>query len=132
MQWSGSIIGLLFSLEGFAFFTEAIFLGIYLYGWERVAPWAHLGAGAVVTLSGVASALFVVTANAWMNTPTGFELVDGRAARVDPFAAMMNPHAVDESAHMVLAAFAATGFAVAGIHAGLSYAIGAISLISTP
>ncbi len=119
MQWSGSIIGLLFSLEGFAFFTEAIFLGIYLYGWERVAPWAHLGAGAVVTLSGVASALFVVTANAWMNTPTGFELVDGRAARVDPFAAMMNPHAVDESAHMVLAAFAATGFAVAGIHAGL-------------
>src|SRR5688572_30498239 len=78
MKWAGAIIGMPFSLEGFAFFTEAIFLGIYLYGWERVSPRAHLASGAIVALSGAASAVFVVIANAWMNTPTGFRLVDGK------------------------------------------------------
>ena len=72
MKWAGAIIGMPFSLEGFAFFTEAIFLGIYLYGWNRVSPRMHLFAGVVVALSGAASALFVVIANGWMNTPTGF------------------------------------------------------------
>ena len=67
-----------FSLEGFAFFTEAIFLGIYLYGWDRISPRAHLWAGVMVAVSGAASGIFVVIANAWMNTPTGFDLVDGR------------------------------------------------------
>src|SRR5687767_14824725 len=68
MAWAGSIIGMPFSLEGFAFFTEAIFLGIYLYGWNRVPPRAHLFAGAMVALSGALSGIFVVIANAWMNT----------------------------------------------------------------
>src|SRR5499425_2289991 len=75
MRWAGAIIGMPFSLEGFAFFTEAIFLGVYLYGWTRVSPRAHLAAGVIVALSGAASAVFVVIANAWMNTPTGFRLV---------------------------------------------------------
>jgi cytochrome d ubiquinol oxidase subunit I len=117
MRWAGAIIGMPFSLEGFAFFTEAIFLGIYLYGWERVPPWAHLGSGAIVALSGAASAVFVVIANAWMNTPTGFRLVDGKPVDIDPIAAMMNPSALGETIHMLLAAYAAVGFAVAGIHA---------------
>src|SRR5215470_9096349 len=78
MAEAGAIIGMPFSLEGFAFFTEAIFLGTYLYGWERVSPRAHLAAGAIVALSGAASAIFVVIANAWMNTPTGFRLMDGK------------------------------------------------------
>jgi cytochrome d ubiquinol oxidase subunit I len=117
MKWAGGIIGLLFALEGFAFFTESIFLGVYLYGWERVPRRAHFLAGLVVAASGVASAVFVVTANAWMNTPRGFELIDGRPMRIDPIAAMGNPAAFAESLHMVLAAFAATGFMVAGIHA---------------
>src|ERR1700738_3345823 len=73
MEHAGAIIGMPFSLEGFAFFTEAIFLGIYLYGWERVPPRAHLAAGVVVALSGALSAVFVVSANAWMNTPAGFD-----------------------------------------------------------
>jgi cytochrome d ubiquinol oxidase subunit I len=119
MSWSGSIIGLLFSLEGFAFFTEAIFLGIYLYGWGRVSESAHLVAGLVVTLSGVASAVFVVMANGWMNAPVGFRLEGGRPVEIDPLAALLNPHGFHESLHMVLAAFAATGFAVAGIHSAL-------------
>src|ERR687883_274490 len=76
MKEAGAIIGMPFSLEGFAFFTEAIFLGIYLYGWNRVSRRAHLMAGILVAVSGVASAFFVVLANAWMNSPTGFRLVD--------------------------------------------------------
>jgi cytochrome d ubiquinol oxidase subunit I len=119
MEFAGAIIGLPFSLEGFAFFTEAIFLGIYLYGWERVSPRAHLLAGVAVLGSGVLSGVFVVIANAWMNAPTGFALLEGRIVHVDPLAAMANPAALTETAHMTLAAFAATGFAVAGIHAFL-------------
>jgi cytochrome d ubiquinol oxidase subunit I len=77
MEFAGSVIGMPFSLEGFAFFTEAIFLGIYLYGWKRVSSGAHLFAGFVVSASGLSSAIFVTIANAWMNTPTGFTLVNG-------------------------------------------------------
>ena len=119
MSWAGPIIGPLFALEGFAFFTEAIFLGLYLYGWKQLRPRVHLAAGIIVTFSGVASAIFVVIANAWMNAPTGFELSQGQPIHLDPIAAMRNPHAAGETVHMVLAAFAATGFAVAGIHAYL-------------
>ena len=119
MEFAGPIIGMPFSLEGFAFFTEAIFLGIYLYGWNRISRRAHLLAGVMVAVSGAASGVFVVIANAWMNAPTGFELVDGRAVNIDPIAGMMNPMAFQQTLHMTLAAYAATGFAVAGIHAFL-------------
>src|SRR5207245_7607454 len=76
MRYAGGIIGMPFSLEGFAFFTEAIFLGIYLYGWNRFPPRAHLFAGAIVAISGAVSGIFVVIANAWMTTPTGFRIID--------------------------------------------------------
>src|ERR1700674_4591784 len=80
MRYAGAIIGMPFSLEGFAFFTEAIFLGVYLYGWERVSPRAHLASGIIVAVSGSASAVFVVAVNAWMNTRVGFHLREGRLA----------------------------------------------------
>src|SRR5439155_21809353 len=117
MRYAGSVIGMPFSLEGFAFFTEAIFLGIYLYGWNRIPARAHLASGALVALSGALSGIFVVIANAWMNAPTGFRLVAGQPADVDPIAAMMNPAALSQTIHMTIAAYAATGLAVAGIHA---------------
>jgi cytochrome d ubiquinol oxidase subunit I len=117
MGYAGSIIGMPFSLEGFAFFTEAIFLGIYLYGWKRVPPRAHLFAGAMVAVSGALSGIFVVIANAWMNAPTGFRLVNGQLVDIDPIGAMLNPAALPQTLHMTLAAYAATGFVVAGIHA---------------
>lgn len=119
MEMAGPLIGMPFSLEGFAFFTEAIFLGIYLYGWDRIPPRAHLMAGVLVALSGVLSGIFVVIANAWMNTPTGFDLVDGVPVNIDPIRALLNPAAFQQTLHMTLAAYAATGFAVAGIHAFL-------------
>jgi cytochrome d ubiquinol oxidase subunit I len=118
MAYAGPIIGMPFSLEGFAFFLEAIFLGIYLYGWKRVSPEVHWWSGVGVFVSGAASAVFVVCANAWMNTPTGFELDEaGNVVSVDPFAAMWNPAAATQVVHMLLAIFVAIGFAVAGIHA---------------
>jgi cytochrome d ubiquinol oxidase subunit I len=119
MEFAGPVIGMPFSLEGFAFFTEAIFLGIYLYGWDRISPRAHLWAGILVAVSGAASGIFVVIANAWMNAPTGFEVVNGRVANVDPIAGMLNPMAFQQTLHMTLASYAATGLAVAGIHAFL-------------
>jgi cytochrome d ubiquinol oxidase subunit I len=119
MELAGGIIGMPFSLEGFAFFTEAIFLGVYLYGWDRISHRAHLWAGVAVAISGAASGIFVVTANSWMNSPAGFDLVGGRPVNIDPIAAMLNPMAFQQTLHMTLAAYAATGFAVAGIHAFL-------------
>src|SRR5690242_5418681 len=118
MEHAGPIIGMPFSLEGFAFFTEAVFLGVYLYGWERISRRAHLAAGWAVAVSGMLSALFVVIANAWMNAPTGFRWVDGRAVDIDPIAAMMTAAAPTQVVHMILAAYASTGLVVAGIHAG--------------
>lgn len=117
MGWAGPIIGMPFSLEGFAFFTEAIFLGIYLYGWDRVGARAHLAAGAMVAASGAVSGVFVVFANAWMNTPAGFELVDGQPVNIRPLEAMLNPSSFQMSVHMLIAAYASVGFAVGGIHA---------------
>jgi cytochrome bd ubiquinol oxidase subunit I len=119
MEFAGPIIGIPFSLEGFAFFTEAIFLGIYLYGWDKVSPRAHLAAGIVVAVSGALSAVFVVMVNAWMNTPTGVQLSDGRLLAVDPIAGMLNPSSAQQAIHMLLAAYAATGLAVAGLHAAM-------------
>lgn len=117
MAYAGPLIGMPFSLEGFAFFLEAIFLGIYLYGWDKVPPRVHWFAGFMVLAGGTFSGIFVVTANAWMNTPAGFELVSGRVVNVNPWAAMMNPAALTQTIHMTIAAFQSVGFAVAGIHA---------------
>jgi len=117
MAAAGGVIGMPFSLEGFAFFTEAIFLGIYLYGWDRISPAAHWLAGLLVSASGAASGVFVVTANAWMNAPTGFRIVDGQVTDIDPIAAMLNPASLTQVVHMALAAYVATGFGVASVHA---------------
>src|SRR5207247_4716843 len=117
MEHAGAIIGMPFSLEGFAFFTEAIFLGVYLYGWKRVSPLIHWLSGVVVAMSGILSGIFVVTANAWMNSPAGFKIVGGQLADIDPIAAMLNPASFHEVVHMTLAAFVATGFMVAAVHA---------------
>lgn len=119
MEHAGAVIGMPFSLEGFAFFLEAIFLGIYLYGWRRVSEGVHLFCGVMVMISGTLSGIFVVTANAWMNTPVGFELVDGKFTQIEPFVAMFNPAAFTQCLHMTLASFAAVGFGVAGVHAAL-------------
>jgi cytochrome d ubiquinol oxidase subunit I len=117
MQFAGGIIGMPFSAEGFAFFLEAIFIGLYLYGWDRLSPRAHWLCGLPIAVSGAASAIFVVSANAWMNSPAGFRIVDGKVVDVDPVAAMLNGAWFQQALHMTLAAYLATGFGVAGLYA---------------
>jgi len=119
MKFAGPIIGIPFSLEGFAFFTEAIFLGVYLYGWNKISARAHMTAGVIVALSGAASAVFVVMVNAWMNTPTGVTVVGGEITELDPIAGMFNPSTFQQVLHMLIAAYAATALAVAGLHAAI-------------
>ncbi|MBC6989131.1 cytochrome ubiquinol oxidase subunit I [Hymenobacter sp. BT491] len=117
MEHAGPIFGMPFSLEGTAFFIEAIALGFFLYGWNRFNPWFHWFTGVVVGISGLASGILVVAANSWMNSPAGFDYVNGQYLNIDPMAAMFNRAWLSQSIHMTIAAFAATGFAVAGVHA---------------
>jgi cytochrome d ubiquinol oxidase subunit I len=113
----GEVLGLPFTLEGIAFFIEAIFLGIYLYAWDRLSPRVHLLTAIPVLVAGVASAFFVVAANAWMQQPTGFDVADGRVISVDPVAAMFNPATPAQTVHMILAAFMVAGFGMASVYA---------------
>lgn len=117
MKYAGSVIGIPFSLEGFAFFVEGIFVGLYLYGWERLSPLAHWLCTIPLAISGAASAWFVTTANAWMNSPAGFRLQDGVVTDVNPIAAMFNPGTPIETAHTLISAYLTTGFAVAAVYA---------------
>jgi cytochrome d ubiquinol oxidase subunit I len=119
MQHAGAIIGMPFSWEGTAFFIEAIAIGLFLYGWKRMRPWMHWFTGLMVGISGFASGIFVVAANSWMNSPAGFDWVDGAAHNVDPIAAMFNRAWLHQSLHMQLGALQAVGCAVGGIHAWL-------------
>jgi cytochrome d ubiquinol oxidase subunit I len=117
MSRFGEVYGFPFTLEGFAFFIEAIFVGIYLFGWDRLSPRAHLLSGLPMVVAGVAGAAFVVAANAWMNTPRGFRIVDGEVVDTDPWSAMANPSTLPQTVHMILAAIMVTGFGVASVYA---------------
>lgn len=119
MEHAGPIFGMPFSLEGAAFFLEAIFLGLYLYGWDRLPKWTHWATGIGVGTMGVLSGILVVAANGWMNAPTGFTFENGVYANADPIAALFNAAWFTEALHMTLAAFVGTGFAVAGMHSWL-------------
>lgn len=121
MQHAGPIFGMPFSLEGVAFFIEAIALGFFLYGWKRFNKWFHWATGVLVGVSGIISGILVVAANAWMNSPSGFDYVNGQYLNIDPIKAMFNDAWFAEALHMTIAAFVATGFAVAGIHALMIY-----------
>lgn len=119
MQQAGPVIGMPFSWEGTAFFLEAVAIGLFLYGWKRMKPWVHWATGLAVGVTGFVSGIFVVAANSWMNTPAGFDWVNGAAQNIDPVRAMFNRAWLHESIHMQLAAVEAVGFAVGGIHAFL-------------
>lgn len=115
-RW-GAVIGLPFTMEGFAFFLEAIFAGIYLYGWDRLPPRIHWLTGWPIAISGFLSAFFVVTANAWMNCPAGFELSEGQPVNIRPLEAMFNAASGAQITHMIVAAYLVTGFCVSAFYA---------------
>jgi cytochrome bd ubiquinol oxidase subunit I len=117
MGFASDVIGTPFALEGFAFFTEGIFLGLYLYGWDRLSPRAHWLCSIPVAVGGTASAFFVVTANAWMNAPSGFTERHGTVVSVNPLAAMFNAAAPSETVHVILSSYQVSAFAVAAVYA---------------
>ena len=114
----GAVFGLGFALEGFSFFVEAIFIGIYVYGWNRMSPRAHFISGIPVVIAGLTGSLFVLAVNSWMNDPGGFTLRDGKVTDVEPLQALFgNGHLGFELVHMYLAGFIVTGFLVAAAYA---------------
>ena len=115
MKYAGGIIGLPFSLEGFAFFIEAIFIGLYLYGWDRLSPRMHWLSAVPIVISGPLSAAFITMANAWMQMPTGFRIVNGHVRDVAPLVAMFAKPWRTEVVHATLAAYVFTSFAVAAV-----------------
>jgi cytochrome bd ubiquinol oxidase subunit I len=118
MATFGSVFGLGFAVEGFSFFVEAIFIGIYVYGWNRLSPRAHFASGIPIVISGFTGSLMVISVNAWMNHPSGFRLSGGEAVDVDPVAALFgNSYLWHEVIHMYLAAYIVAGFLVAGAYA---------------
>lgn len=122
MQFAGPIIGPAFALEGYAFFIEAIFLGLYLYGWDRLKPLAHWLCGIPVAASGAASGVLVMSANSWMQNPVGFQVQDGRPVNIDPVAALINPSWGTLAIHLTIASYMATAFMVAAVYAwGLAH-----------
>jgi cytochrome bd ubiquinol oxidase subunit I len=118
MQDFGNVFGLGFTLEGFSFFLEAIFIGIYAYGWDRLKPRAHFLTGIPVAVAGVVGSLFVISVNGWMNHPSGFTLRNGRAVDVHPWQALFAiPMFWSEYVHMYFAAFIVCGFLLGGGYA---------------
>jgi len=113
----GPVVGHIFGLEGYAFFLEAIFLGLYLYGWDRLSPWSHWACGVVIAFSGMMSGVFVLGVNAWMQQPVGFDW-DGTVVTVtDPIAIFRQPLWLSMAIHSTLACYMSVGFAVAGWYA---------------
>ena len=116
-QW-GEVFGVPFAFEGIFFFTEAIFVAIYIYGWRRMRPWAHFWTGVPIVLAGILGAVSVVAANSWMNSPSGFTLdSSGAVASVDPVKVIFNKAMPYESAHMLVAAYLVGGFLISSVYA---------------
>jgi len=114
----GSVFGLGFAVEGFSFFMEAIFIGIYIYGWDRLSPRAHFLSGIPIAIAGVSGSLMVISVNAWMNHPSGFRLVAGKAVDVHPLTALFaNSFLWPELVHMYIAGYIVAGFLLAGAYA---------------
>jgi cytochrome d ubiquinol oxidase subunit I len=113
----GEVFGVLFAIEGICFFLEAIFVAIYIFGWERLRPWPHFWAGVPIVITGLGGAFSVVAVNSWMNQPQGFSPTTGDVTKVEPLKVIFNPAVPYEVPHMILAAYLVTGFGVASVYA---------------
>ena len=118
MEIAGQVIALPFAIEVFAFFIEAIFLAIYVYGWDRIRnPWLHWLASLPIVVASAASGVLITTVNAFMNSPAGFTLKNGQLANIDPIAAIFNPTMPEEVSHVLVTAYLCTAVALAGLAA---------------
>jgi cytochrome d ubiquinol oxidase subunit I len=117
MATFGAVFGLAFGIEGFSFFVEAIFIAIYVYGWDRLPARVHVAAGVPIVLAGISGSLMVISVNGWMNHPVGFSIRGGEVVDVKPLDALFNANLWHELVHMYLAGFIVAGFLVAGVYA---------------
>jgi cytochrome d ubiquinol oxidase subunit I len=117
MATFGEVFGIAFGLEGISFFVEAIFIAIYVYGWDRLSPRAHFLTGVPVVISGFAGSFNVIAVNGWMNNPEGFDVVNGKVTNPQPWDALINTNMWHELIHMYLAGYLVSGFIVAGVYA---------------
>jgi cytochrome d ubiquinol oxidase subunit I len=117
MRSYGAVLGFPFAVEGLFFFLEAIFAGIYLWGWRRLSGWAHWWSGMPIALSGIFGAMSVIAVNSWMNQPGGFTMRNGEITSISPWRVFFNHAAIYEMPHMILAAYMVSGFTVAGVYA---------------
>jgi cytochrome bd ubiquinol oxidase subunit I len=117
MATFGEVFGVGFALEGVSFFIEAIFIAIYVYGWDRLGRRAHFLCGIPIVISGFTGSFWVLGVNAWMNDPTGFGVVDGRVTDPKPWEALLPPNLGHELTHMYLAGYMVAGFLVGGVYA---------------
>jgi cytochrome d ubiquinol oxidase subunit I len=117
MRQYGAVLGFPFGVEGIFFFLEAIFAGIYLWGWRRLPGWAHFWSGVPIAVSGIFGAMSVIAVNSWMNQPGGFTESGGRITSVNVWQVYFNHAAIYEMPHMILAAYMVAGFLVAGVYA---------------
>jgi cytochrome d ubiquinol oxidase subunit I len=117
MATFGDVFGLAFGVEGFSFFIEAIFIAIYVYGWDRLPPRVHLAAGVPMVIAGITGSFMVIAVNGWMNQPTGFRIQGGDVVDIHPWRALLNDNFWHEFVHMYLAGFIVAGFLVAGVYA---------------
>jgi cytochrome bd ubiquinol oxidase subunit I len=114
----GGVFGLGFAIEGFSFFMEAIFIGIYVYGWRRLSPGAHFLTGIPIVITGFTGSMMVIAVNAWMNHPGGFRLRAGKVVDVNPLKALFaNSYLWHELIHMYIAGYIVSGLLVAGAYA---------------
>jgi cytochrome d ubiquinol oxidase subunit I len=113
----GDVFGLAFGIEGFSFFMEAIFIAIYVYGWDRLPPRTHFAVGFPVILAGFTGSFMVISVNGWMNQPTGFQIRNGEVVDVEPLKALFNSNLWHELTHMYLAGYLVAGFVVASVYA---------------
>src|SRR3954453_14260264 len=117
MATFGAVFGVAFGLEGISFFLEAIFIAIYVYGWDRLGRRAHFAAGVPVVITGFTGSMMVIGVNGWMNNPEGFDVVNGHVTNARPWAALFNAHLWHELVHMYLAGYIVAGFLVAAVYA---------------
>ena len=117
MATFGDVFGLAFGLEGFSFFLEAIFIAIYVYGWDRLPPRVHLATGVPIVITGITGSFTVIAVNGWMNQPTGFGIRGGEVVDIQPWTALFNSNLWHEFVHMYLAGSIVAGFLVAGVYA---------------
>ena len=117
MATFGEVFGIAFGLEGISFFVEAIFIAIYVYGWDRLSDRAHFLTGIPIVISGFAGSFNVIAVNGWMNNPEGFDVVNGKVVNPRPWDALINDNMWHELIHMYVAGYIVCGFIVAGVYA---------------